>query len=165
MNLAFISAFQQGAHPAIVGLPQDGGRLAAVRPLTIPEPPPLISSTKQGGSITQVMYTVEKNLHFQRQWSKQFKTFAISTKCFFYYYFFPLQGTPVQLHSPAHGMDHGKMPPTQMGLSWMDQRKVGEWKWLERLNLHFFHNLKNVFLFTDQLFSFPPPGQQVRFLW
>uniref|UniRef100_A0A8C4NZR8 Nuclear receptor corepressor 2 n=1 Tax=Dicentrarchus labrax TaxID=13489 RepID=A0A8C4NZR8_DICLA len=29
-----------------------------------------------------------------------------------------LQGTPVQLHSPAHGLDHGKMPPTQMGLSW-----------------------------------------------
>lgn len=37
-----------------------------------------------------------------------------------------LQGTPVQLHSPAHGLDHGKMPPTQMGLPWMDQRKVGE---------------------------------------
>lgn len=60
------SAFQQGAHPAIVGLSQDGGRLAAVRPLTMPEPPPLISSTKQGGSITQVT----ENLHFQRQWSK-----------------------------------------------------------------------------------------------
>lgn len=41
------------------------------------------------------------------------------------------QGTPVQLHSPAHGMDHGKMPPAQMGLSWMDQRKVGESKCLE----------------------------------
>uniref|UniRef100_A0A665WKI8 Nuclear receptor corepressor 2 n=1 Tax=Echeneis naucrates TaxID=173247 RepID=A0A665WKI8_ECHNA len=63
------------------------GRLAAVRPLTMPEPPPLISSTKPGGSITQ--------------------------------------GTPVQLHNPAHGLDHGKMPPTQTGLSWMDQRKVG----------------------------------------
>uniref|UniRef100_A0A8C8K7Y2 Nuclear receptor corepressor 2 n=1 Tax=Oncorhynchus tshawytscha TaxID=74940 RepID=A0A8C8K7Y2_ONCTS len=61
--------------------------LAAVRPLHMPEPPPLISSNKPGGSITQ--------------------------------------GTPVQLHSPAHGMDHGKMPPAQMGLSWMDQRKVG----------------------------------------
>lgn len=43
-----------------------------------------------------------------------------------------LQGTPVQLHSPAHGLDHGKVPPTQMGLSWMDQRKVGEY-WLDRL--------------------------------
>lgn len=56
-NLLFL-AFQQGAHPSIVGLPQDGGRLATVRPLTMPEPPPLISSTKQGGSITQVLYTV-----------------------------------------------------------------------------------------------------------
>lgn len=32
--------------------PQD--RMAAVRPLHIPEPPPLISSAKPGGSITQV---------------------------------------------------------------------------------------------------------------
>lgn len=60
MNVLFVSAFQQGAHPAIVGLPQDGGRLAAVRPLPMPEPPPLISSTKQGGSITQVLYSVKK---------------------------------------------------------------------------------------------------------
>uniref|UniRef100_A0A3Q3GJR7 Nuclear receptor corepressor 2 n=1 Tax=Labrus bergylta TaxID=56723 RepID=A0A3Q3GJR7_9LABR len=74
-------------HPSLSSLPQDSGRLAAVRPLTMPDPPPLISSSKPGGSITQ--------------------------------------GTPVQLHSPAHGMDHGKIPPTQMGLSWMDQRKVG----------------------------------------
>lgn len=44
-----------------------------------------------------------------------------------------IQGTPVQLHSPAHVVDHGKMPPTQMGLSWMDQRKVGELKYLEGL--------------------------------
>lgn len=29
-------------------------RMAAVRPLHIPEPPPLISSAKPGGSITQV---------------------------------------------------------------------------------------------------------------
>uniref|UniRef100_A0A674PDY8 Nuclear receptor corepressor 2 n=1 Tax=Takifugu rubripes TaxID=31033 RepID=A0A674PDY8_TAKRU len=41
-----------------------------------------------------------------------------------YKHFFP-QGTPVQLHSPAHGLDHGKIPPTQMGLSWMDHRKMG----------------------------------------
>lgn len=60
MNLLLVSAFQQGGHPAIVGLPQDGGRLAAVRPLPMPEPPPLISSTKQGGSITQVLYSVKK---------------------------------------------------------------------------------------------------------
>lgn len=69
MNLLFISAFQQGAHPAIVGLPQDA-RLAAVRPLT--EPPPLISSTKQGGSITQVTncmwwYTGENKCAFPKQ--------------------------------------------------------------------------------------------------
>ncbi|CAB1321843.1 unnamed protein product, partial [Coregonus sp. 'balchen'] len=83
----------QVGHSGPPGLQQDGARLAAVRPLHMPEPPPLISSNKPGGSITQ--------------------------------------GTPVQLHSPAHGMDHGKMPPAQMGLSWMDQRKVGESKCLE----------------------------------
>lgn len=44
------------------------------------------------------------------------------------------QGTPVQLHSPAHVLDHGKMPPTQMALSWADQRKAGEQNSL----LHFF---------------------------
>lgn len=31
--------------------------MAAVRPLHMPEPPPLISSNKPGGSITQVQYT------------------------------------------------------------------------------------------------------------
>uniref|UniRef100_A0A669CAY2 Nuclear receptor corepressor 2 n=1 Tax=Oreochromis niloticus TaxID=8128 RepID=A0A669CAY2_ORENI len=70
----------------LIHLP-DSGRLAAVRPLTMPEPPPLISSSKPGGSITQ--------------------------------------GTPVQLHSPAHGLDHGKMPSAPMGVPWMDQRKAG----------------------------------------
>lgn len=29
------------------------------------------------------------------------------------------------MHSPAHGSDHGKMTPTSMGLSWMEQRKLG----------------------------------------
>ncbi|XP_064882678.1 nuclear receptor corepressor 2 isoform X5 [Oncorhynchus nerka] len=91
--LHYNSSFQQVGHSGPPGLQQDGIRLAAVRPLHMPEPPPLISSNKPGGSITQ--------------------------------------GTPVQLHSPAHGMDHGKMPPAQMGLSWMDQRKVGESKCLE----------------------------------
>ncbi|KTG33620.1 hypothetical protein cypCar_00000980, partial [Cyprinus carpio] len=63
-------------------------RMAAVRPLHIPEPPPLISSAKPGGSITQ--------------------------------------GTPVQLHNPSHGSDHGKIPaPGSLALSWMDQRKMG----------------------------------------
>ncbi|XP_031426191.1 nuclear receptor corepressor 2 isoform X4 [Clupea harengus] len=71
---------------SLAGL-QDSGRMAAVRPLHIPDPPPLISSNKSGGSITQ--------------------------------------GTPVQMHSPAHGSDHGKMTPTSMGLSWMEQRKLG----------------------------------------
>uniref|UniRef100_A0A3B3CAN1 Nuclear receptor corepressor 2 n=1 Tax=Oryzias melastigma TaxID=30732 RepID=A0A3B3CAN1_ORYME len=59
-------------------------RLAAVRPLSMPEPPPLISSSKPGGSITQ--------------------------------------GTPVQLHSPAHGLDHAKMNPTAMGMPWMEKK-------------------------------------------
>uniref|UniRef100_A0A668AF65 Nuclear receptor corepressor 2 n=1 Tax=Myripristis murdjan TaxID=586833 RepID=A0A668AF65_9TELE len=45
--------FQQAGHPAPPGLQQDSGRLAAVRPLHMPEPPPLISSNKPGGSITQ----------------------------------------------------------------------------------------------------------------
>ncbi|KAG5280933.1 hypothetical protein AALO_G00065610 [Alosa alosa] len=35
------------------------------------------------------------------------------------------QGTPVQLHSPAHGSEHGKIPPTSHGLSWMEPRKLG----------------------------------------
>ncbi|XP_055367301.1 nuclear receptor corepressor 2 isoform X4 [Betta splendens] len=86
-HLLHFNSLQQAGHPLLTSLPQDSGRLAAVRPLTMPEPPPLISSTKPGGSITQ--------------------------------------GTPVQLHSPALGLDHGKVPPTQMGLPWIDQRKVG----------------------------------------
>uniref|UniRef100_A0A8C5ELJ4 Nuclear receptor corepressor 2-like n=1 Tax=Gouania willdenowi TaxID=441366 RepID=A0A8C5ELJ4_GOUWI len=73
-------------HPSLSNLPPDSGRLVAVRPL-MPEPPPLISSTKPGGSITQ--------------------------------------GTPIQLHSPAHGLDPGKIPSSQMGLPWMDQKKMG----------------------------------------
>ncbi|XP_063346347.1 nuclear receptor corepressor 2 isoform X1 [Pelmatolapia mariae] len=81
-HLLHFNSFQPSGHPS---LPQDSGRLAAVRPLTMPEPPPLISSSKPGGSITQ--------------------------------------GTPVQLHSPAHGLDHGKMPSAPMGVPWMDQRK------------------------------------------
>uniref|UniRef100_A0A8D3BLC8 Nuclear receptor corepressor 2 n=1 Tax=Scophthalmus maximus TaxID=52904 RepID=A0A8D3BLC8_SCOMX len=53
-NASCLVAFQQAGHSSLSGLPQDSGRLAAVRPLTMPEPPPLISSTKPGGSITQV---------------------------------------------------------------------------------------------------------------
>ncbi|XP_054630962.1 nuclear receptor corepressor 2 isoform X2 [Dunckerocampus dactyliophorus] len=86
-HLLQFNSFQQSGHPGLPGLPQDSGRQAAVRPLIMPEPPPLISSAKPGGSITQ--------------------------------------GTPVQLHSPAHGFEHGKMPSAQMSLPWMDQRKVG----------------------------------------
>uniref|UniRef100_A0AAX7TQC4 Nuclear receptor corepressor 2 n=1 Tax=Astatotilapia calliptera TaxID=8154 RepID=A0AAX7TQC4_ASTCA len=52
-NLIHLPAFQPSGHPS---LPQDSGRLAAVRPLTMPEPPPLISSSKPGGSITQVQH-------------------------------------------------------------------------------------------------------------
>uniref|UniRef100_A0A4W6FJN4 Nuclear receptor corepressor 2 n=1 Tax=Lates calcarifer TaxID=8187 RepID=A0A4W6FJN4_LATCA len=52
-NVSSRTAFQQAGHPSLPSLPQDSGRLAAVRPL-MPEPPPLISSTKPGGSITQV---------------------------------------------------------------------------------------------------------------
>ncbi|GLD72255.1 nuclear receptor corepressor 2 isoform X1 [Lates japonicus] len=85
-HLLHFNSFQQAGHPSLPSLPQDSGRLAAVRPL-MPEPPPLISSTKPGGSITQ--------------------------------------GTPVQLHSPAHGLEHGKMPAAQIGLPWMDHRKGG----------------------------------------
>lgn len=51
-NLSCLPAFQQTGHPSLSSLPQDSGRLAAVRPM--PEPPPLISSSKPGGSITQV---------------------------------------------------------------------------------------------------------------
>uniref|UniRef100_A0A673A1N6 Nuclear receptor corepressor 2 n=1 Tax=Sphaeramia orbicularis TaxID=375764 RepID=A0A673A1N6_9TELE len=53
-----LTSFQQTGHPSIPGLPQDSGRLAAVRPLPMPEPPPLISSTKPGGSITQTFNSV-----------------------------------------------------------------------------------------------------------
>ncbi|GAA6074669.1 nuclear receptor corepressor 2 isoform X7, partial [Tachysurus ichikawai] len=66
-------------------LPQQE-RLPGMRPLHIPDPPPLISSAKPGGSITQ--------------------------------------GTPVQMHSPAHGSEHGKMTPGALPLSWMEQRKL-----------------------------------------
>lgn len=55
------AAFQQSGHPSLPALPQDSGRLAAVRPLTMPEPPPLISSSKPGGSITQVYIDKSKN--------------------------------------------------------------------------------------------------------
>uniref|UniRef100_A0A8C9TBI6 Nuclear receptor corepressor 2 n=1 Tax=Scleropages formosus TaxID=113540 RepID=A0A8C9TBI6_SCLFO len=48
------SAFPPTVHSLPLGLQPEGGRLAAVRPLNIPDPPPLISSTKPGGSITQV---------------------------------------------------------------------------------------------------------------
>ncbi|MED6272126.1 hypothetical protein CHARACLAT_027109, partial [Characodon lateralis] len=86
-HLLHFNAFQQVGHPSFSGLPQDSVRLAAVRPLSMPDPPPLISSNKPGGSITQ--------------------------------------GTPVQLHSAAHGMDHTKMPPAAMGLSWMEKKAAG----------------------------------------
>uniref|UniRef100_A0A3Q2Q4D6 Nuclear receptor corepressor 2 n=1 Tax=Fundulus heteroclitus TaxID=8078 RepID=A0A3Q2Q4D6_FUNHE len=81
-----LPAFQQVGHASHAGLPQDSVRLAPVRPLSMPDPPPLISSNKPGGSITQ--------------------------------------GTPVQLHSAAHGLEHAKMPSAPMGLSWME-KKVG----------------------------------------
>ncbi|XP_064210111.1 nuclear receptor corepressor 2 isoform X6 [Anguilla rostrata] len=87
------ASFQAGPHGVPLGLPQDSGRMAAVRPLHIPEPPPLISSSKPGGSITQ--------------------------------------GTPVQLHSPAHGSEQGKIPAGPLGLSWMEPKKAGESKCLE----------------------------------
>uniref|UniRef100_A0A668A5X9 Nuclear receptor corepressor 2 n=1 Tax=Myripristis murdjan TaxID=586833 RepID=A0A668A5X9_9TELE len=41
-------SIHQAGHPAPPGLQQDSGRLAAVRPLHMPEPPPLISSNKPG---------------------------------------------------------------------------------------------------------------------
>lgn len=62
-NFSCFSAFQQAGHPLIPSLSQDSGRLAAVRPL-MPEPPPLISSTKPGGSITQVFYHTRENRGF-----------------------------------------------------------------------------------------------------
>uniref|UniRef100_A0A3B3U7X8 Nuclear receptor corepressor 2 n=1 Tax=Poecilia latipinna TaxID=48699 RepID=A0A3B3U7X8_9TELE len=89
-DMAKISHDQHLLHfnpfPSLAGLPQDSVRLAAVRPLSMPDPPPLISSNKPGGSITQ--------------------------------------GTPVQLHGAAHGLDHTKLPPAPMGLSWIE-KKVG----------------------------------------
>ncbi len=60
-HLSSSPAFQQAGHPSLPTLPQDGGRLAAVRPLTMPEPPPLISSSKPGGSITQVKLHTNEN--------------------------------------------------------------------------------------------------------
>ncbi|KAF7199803.1 nuclear receptor corepressor 2 isoform X3 [Nothobranchius furzeri] len=96
-HLLNFSPFQPAGHPSLSGLPQDSVRLAAVRPLTMPEPPPLISSSKPGGSITQ--------------------------------------GTPVQLHSPAHGLDHTKMPPTSMGLSWMEKKGAGSFPVVKREQL------------------------------
>lgn len=39
------------------------------------------------------------------------------------------QGTPVQLHSPAHGSEHGKIPQTSLGVSWMEPRKLGVFVW------------------------------------
>ncbi|KAM9744671.1 nuclear receptor corepressor 2 isoform 3-T4 [Menidia menidia] len=86
-HLLHFSTFQQAGHPSLSALPQDSVRLAPVRPLTMPEPPPLISSSKPGGSITQ--------------------------------------GTPVQLHSPAHGLDHTKMAPGPMGLPWIEKKVAG----------------------------------------
>lgn len=91
--------------------------MAAVRPLTMPDPPPLISSTKPGGSITQVERHADGEASTQSCWH---------ARAMIHRYDFSSQGTPVQLHSPAHGLDHGKMPPTQMGVPWMDQRKMGE---------------------------------------
>lgn len=81
-----------------------------------------------------------------------------------YKHFCP-QGTPVQLHSPAHGLDHGKIPPTQMGLSWMDHRKMGEWTWLDTLILPLLPWFRNTcFFLTVQLFAFSLFEQQVHFL-
>uniref|UniRef100_A0A672JLZ3 Nuclear receptor corepressor 2 n=1 Tax=Salarias fasciatus TaxID=181472 RepID=A0A672JLZ3_SALFA len=55
LPLVCLAAYQPGGHPSLASLPQDSGRLAAVRPL-MPEPPPLISSSKPGGSITQYFF-------------------------------------------------------------------------------------------------------------
>ncbi|CAL1616291.1 unnamed protein product [Knipowitschia caucasica] len=82
-HLLHYNSFQQSGHSA-VGLSQDS-RLATVRPMAMPEPPPLISSSKPGGSISE--------------------------------------GTPLQLHSPAHNYDHSKATSSQM--SWVDPRKTG----------------------------------------
>ncbi|XP_041083927.1 nuclear receptor corepressor 2-like isoform X2 [Polyodon spathula] len=58
--LHYNQGYQTAAHHMPINLHQDSGGLAAVRPLQIPNPPPLISSTKPpgmlerpGGSITQ----------------------------------------------------------------------------------------------------------------
>uniref|UniRef100_A0A8C4IN46 Nuclear receptor corepressor 2 n=1 Tax=Dicentrarchus labrax TaxID=13489 RepID=A0A8C4IN46_DICLA len=73
-NLSCLPAFQQAGHPSLSGLPQDSGRLAAVRPLTMPEPPPLISSTKPGGSITQVECHTNETLELlhSQSWPSEF---------------------------------------------------------------------------------------------
>lgn len=70
LMLSFLLPFpgyQTAAHHMPINLQQDRGGLAAVRPLQIPNPPPLISSTKPpgmlerpGGSITQVRTTLRK---------------------------------------------------------------------------------------------------------
>uniref|UniRef100_A0A8C9R815 Nuclear receptor corepressor 2 n=1 Tax=Scleropages formosus TaxID=113540 RepID=A0A8C9R815_SCLFO len=49
------SAFPPTVHSLPLGLQPEGGRLAAVRPLNIPDPPPLISSTKPGAVLTLVL--------------------------------------------------------------------------------------------------------------
>ncbi|KPP71959.1 nuclear receptor corepressor 2-like, partial [Scleropages formosus] len=69
--------------------PREAAKLGAEQPLLhySSDPPPLISSTKPGGSITQ--------------------------------------GTPVQLQSPAHGSEHGKVPGSSHPLSWMEPNKLG----------------------------------------
>uniref|UniRef100_W5MFZ2 Nuclear receptor corepressor 2 n=1 Tax=Lepisosteus oculatus TaxID=7918 RepID=W5MFZ2_LEPOC len=52
--LHYNPGFPSSPHPAMPSNPQqESGRLAAIRPLHIPEPPPLISSGKSGGSITE----------------------------------------------------------------------------------------------------------------
>uniref|UniRef100_A0A8C8K180 Nuclear receptor corepressor 2 n=1 Tax=Oncorhynchus tshawytscha TaxID=74940 RepID=A0A8C8K180_ONCTS len=76
--LSVISAFQQVGHSGPPGLQQDGIRLAAVRPLHMPEPPPLISSNKPGGSITQVQ-TFRTNMHLTTTSNERVKlTSAVS---------------------------------------------------------------------------------------
>ena len=70
------------------------------------------------------------------------------------------------MHSPAHGLDHGKMAPTPMGLSWMDQRKVGESKcleWLKHSQPWFAGELPSTsstalhYMYRPTLYQNPPP--------
>lgn len=151
MTLAFLSAFQQGAHPAIVALPQDGARLAAVRPLTMPEPPPLISSTKQGGSITQVLCAVEKALHFQTQWSKRCEKTAL----------FCSSGHPRPAAQSSSWLGPWQDAPHTDGAVLDGAEESG---WVKR-DAPLLPRFRKLLLFTVPLFSFPPPGQQVHFLW